>query len=125
MIIIGDKFIPYEKIESIKKIEDIKETKPNTTLLLDFDKELMSYCVKNEIQYAVNITEIKEALYSNALKAKYILPPLSIIAHIQKIAENYLFDSKILASIDSDDEIEALAVQNIDGVIFKNLFKEA
>ncbi|MEA3290162.1 MAG: hypothetical protein U9Q04_08280 [Campylobacterota bacterium] len=121
MIILGDEFIPYEPIESIKTIDDIKNTKSNSTLCFEYDKKLMSYCAQNEIQYAVNISSLKESIYANALKAKYILPVSSILGDTQKCAENYLFDSKILAIVESEDEIEQYALKNIDGVVFKKL----
>ena len=37
---------------------------------------------------------------------------------IQKLAENYLFDSKVLLCISLDYEIEHAAKAGIDGVIF-------
>ena len=40
---------------------------------------------------------------------------------MQKIAENYMFDSKILAIIKSNDELEEIALDEIDGVIYKEL----
>ena len=40
---------------------------------------------------------------------------------IQKIADNYMYDSKILAIIKSNDELENIAKNEIDGVIYKNL----
>jgi len=118
MIIIGDKYIPFENISKIDIIEDIKSTKPNSTLLFNFNKDIMVYCMNNDINYAVIVKSIKESIYANNLNAKYILPPVYFLETIQKIAENYMFDSKILAIIKNEDEIENIALKQIDGVIY-------
>ncbi|WP_300795995.1 hypothetical protein [Helicobacter sp. UBA3407] len=40
---------------------------------------------------------------------------------MQKLAETYLFDAKILLCIQEEQEIEKTAECGIDGVIFANL----
>ena len=121
MIIIGDNYIPYENISVINSIEEIKSTKPNTTIVFDFDKDIMKYCMKNDINYAVKIVSVKESIYANNLNARYILPNNELLEIVQKIAENYMFDSKILATIQNEESIEDIAIQSIDGAIFKRL----
>lgn len=121
MIIIGDSYIPYEEISFITSIEDIKSTKPNTTVVFDFNKDMMSYCAKNDINYAVKINTITQSIYANNMNARYILPNSKLLEIVQKIAENYMFDSKILATIQSEESIEKIALKSIDGVIFKRL----
>ena len=69
----------------------------------------------------VEVCSIKESIYSNSMKAKYIICEEKIIDTVQKLAETYLFDSKILSYITSENEIEKLAIQGVDGVVFKSL----
>ena len=121
MIIIGDSYIPYEEISLISSIDDIKSTKPNTTVVFDFNKDLMKYCAKNSINYAVKINTITQSIYANNMNARYILPNNELLEVVQKIAENYMFDSKILATIQSEESIENIALKSVDGVIFKRL----
>lgn len=45
-------------------------------------------------------------------------PSHSLAKVCQNIADSYLFDSKILAVIQSEQEIESLALSHIDGAIF-------
>ena len=73
MILIGDKLIPFENISFIFNIEEIKNTKANSTILFYYDDEIILYCYENELPYAVIVTSIKEAIYSNNLNAKYII----------------------------------------------------
>ena len=121
MIIIGDSNIEYENIEKIAQIEDIKKSSPAATVLFDFDIEILKYTNANNINSAVIAYSIKEVIYANSLGAKYIIPRVNILLQVQKIADNYMFDSKILAVIEDSDEIEKIALDEIDGVIYKEL----
>lgn len=119
MIIIGDSLVPSSKLFKISKIEEIKNTKPNSTLYFTFKDEILKYCFENSLDFAVKIKSIKEAIYANALNAKYIVVEKKLAKKVQKIAENYMFDSKVLAIIEKSDEIEDIAKLQIDGTIYK------
>lgn len=121
MILIGDKNIEYENIERVVCCDDIKTTSSNTTVLFDFDINILQYTKQNDISSAVVIKNITEMIYSANLGAKYIVTPQEIIVKTQKIADNYMYDSRILAIIENSDEIEKIAHQEIDGVIYKEL----
>ncbi len=121
MIIIGDKLIPYEEIFFIKDIKEIENTKANSIIGFVYNENLLEYCFKNELSFVVIVNSIKEAIYSNSLKAKYIIAQKDLSKELQKIAENYMYDSKILAIIDSNNEFEEIAKNEIDGIIYKNL----
>lgn len=121
MIIIGDKLIPFEELLKINSTNDIKNTKANSTVLFNYSDEIAKYCFENEISFAVVVNSIKEAVYSSNLNAKYIIVNKELSKELQKIADNYMYDAKILAIIESSDEFEEIAKAQIDGVIFKNL----
>ena len=123
MILIGDKLIPFENIVFIFNIEEIKNSKANSTILFYYDDEIILYCYENELPYAVIVTSIKEAIYSNNLNAKYIISQKELSIELQKIADNYIYDSKILAIIDSNEEFEKIAKCEIDGIIYRDLIK--
>ena len=123
MIILGDKNLPYENISFISSIEEIINTKANSTLLFLYDLELLKYSYENELSSAVIVTSIKDAIYSNNLNAKYIISQKHLAIQIQKIADNYMYDSKNLVIIDSNEEFEHIAKDEIDGVIYRNLIK--
>ena len=118
MILIGDFNIPYENIEKIYSIEDISSTKPNSTALFDFDIEILKYTQLNDINSAVVVNNIKEVIYASSLNARYIIVKDDISKVAQKIADNYMFDSKILVIIKDENEIAQSAVDEIDGVIY-------
>ena len=124
MIILGDKLIPFEDIFVIDSIEKIKSTKANSTLIFSYDENLLKYCFENSLNFAVLVNSIKEAVYSNSLGAKYIISSKDLAKEIQKIAENYMYDSKILAIITSNDEFDEIIEAQIDGVIYKELMNK-
>ena len=121
MIIIGDKLIPFEELFKIDSIDDIKNTKANSTVLFTYCDEIAKFCFENEISFAIAVNSIKEAVYSSNLNAKYIITNKELSKELQKIADNYMYDAKILAIIESSDEFEEIAKAQIDGVIFRNL----
>ena len=123
MIIIGDKLVPFEDIQKISNIEDIENRKANSTVLFDYDEQILSYSYKNELATAIIVKSIKEAIYCNSLNVKYIISQKELAIELQKMADNYMYDSKILAIIDSNDEFEQIAKYEIDGVIYRSLLK--
>lgn len=123
MILIGDKLVPFEDISKINTIDDIKNTKSNSTLSFGYNEELLKYTFENELNSAVVVGSIKESIYANALNAKYIIAKKDLASKIQKVAENYMFDSKILAVIQSDIELEEIASLEIDGIIYNSIIE--
>ncbi len=121
MKIIGDKLIPFEEFSKVFTIEDIKNTKANSSIFFDFNEELLSYSFKENLNFFVQVNSIKEAIYANSLNAKYIVCKKNLAKDIQKIADNYIFDSKILAIIKNSNEIEDIAILQIDGAIYKDI----
>lgn len=120
MIILNDSFIACEEFSLITSIEDIKNTKANTTLLFSYNEDLLKYCKQNSLSSAVYVSCVKEAIYLNALDVKYIISEKPLSIKIQKIADNYMFDAKNISIIESNEEFEELANLEIDGVIYNN-----
>lgn len=121
MILLGDEIIPYENIGKIKNIQEINDTKPNSTLLFNYDIDLIKHCQNNSLEFAVVVKDIKELIYASQFDAKYLICDKSFALSAQKIAENYMFDSKILVIVENNDEIVWVAQNEIDGLIYNNL----
>ena len=127
MLIFGDKYIPSASFVRVKTVEDIEQTNPTDILFLEeFVKpfELAKYAQENFLEYSVYVTSIKEALYANALGASYIISSFNFAKELQQIANEYLWDLKVLAIIESEKELEIVAKAFIDGAIYKNSIKE-
>ncbi len=123
MIIVGHRYIGHDKFYGISEIKDIASTPSNTTLLFVYGLDLMEYCFKNSIPYAVIVSSVLEAIFANNLGAKYLITNQDKSKAIQMIAENYMFDSKILSIIESEEMIETVAKDGIDGVVYKKILE--
>ena len=115
MIILNHPKIPSLKLYCIKNTNDIATTPPNSIVRFTFSWELLAYCKNNQIPAAVDIASLKEAVYANALEAKFLLCEFSLAKRVQKVAENYLFDAKVIAIMD-ERLIEKAIEAGIDGV---------
>ncbi len=123
MILIGDKIIPFNTFTNISTIEEIQNTRANSIISFRYNENLLEYSSLNEVSFAVIVKSIKEAIYANALNALYIICDKQLSKSVQKIADNYMFDSKVLAIIESNEEIEEIAKNEIDGIIYKEVIK--
>lgn len=121
MILLGDDLVPFENLIFINSIDEIKKSSGNTTLIFEYDENLLKYCFENSLGYAVVVNSVKESIYANSLNSKYIICHKNLDKTVQKIAENYMFDSKILTIINNCNEIEEIALKEIDGIIYKKL----
>lgn len=121
MIIIGDTMIPYEEMFRIYHKEQIAESQPNSTLIFKYNDAILQYVSQNNLASAVIVDSIKEAIYVNACKGKYIIAPHELAKQIQKVAEAYMFDAKVLVIVENNDAFESVAKDEIDGVIYKTI----
>jgi len=123
-MIILEKPFCKENFVKVKTIEDIKNTPNNSTLIFDYcdsSIEIYNFCKLNNIPYGVNINNIKELIFISNLNAKYAFTDkIKNAKMFQKIANEYLLDTKIILLINSFDEIEKIAFLGIDGVKLKD-----
>jgi len=123
MIILNKPF-SYEEFYKVKTLEDIKNSPSNSTLIFDYCESnltLFEFCKNNEISYGVNINSVKELIFISNLKAKYaFVDNLEKAKEFQKIAENYLLDTKIILLVESFDKIEEITKFTIDGIKLKD-----
>lgn len=121
MIIIGHPWIESQKFKKIFSMENIQHTEAGSVVVLEplvDSHECAAYCQKNGIPYAVPVKTLKEAVIANALGAKYIICEEDDALMIQPIAQEYLFETRVLVLIYDEKEITKIARSTIDGVIF-------
>jgi len=121
MIIIGHPWVESSRFCKVFSIEEIKKTQPKDVVLLEPLADsiaLAQYCQINEVPYAITVNTLKEAIFANALDADFIICEEDDACIIQPIAQEYLFDTKILVLIQDEKHIAKIARSSIDGVIF-------
>jgi len=123
MLIFGHRFIPSDSFYHISSIDDILHTPPTSTIYFEFDEsnlDIISHAHENGIEMALLVKNTRELIYASSLRARYIIVQKDMAKTAQNIAENYLFDAKILVKIESEEEIEEIAILGIDGVLLSN-----
>jgi len=121
MLIVGHPWIESPRFVKVFSLEDLDRTQPGDVLLLEplsVSIELAKYCRKNDLIFAVTTGSIKEAIFANAVGASYVICQHELAIVLQKVAEEYLFDMKILVLVEGERGIEMMARFGIDGVIF-------
>ena len=123
MLFFGHRFIPSKHFYHLSFIDSIKHTPSSSSIYISFSEkniEILKHCVLNKVEIAVHVKNIAQLLYASALGASYIVVEKELAKSAQILANNYLFDAKILAKIDEEEDIEELAILGVDGVIFGN-----
>jgi len=123
MIFFGHRFIESENFYHIQSIEAIQNTPPSSTLYIEFSEtnlDIINHTFLNSMPTAIEVQNITELLYASSFGASYIVVDKILAKTAQNIAENYLFDAKILVIIENEDEIEEMALLGVDGIIFSN-----
>jgi hypothetical protein len=123
MIFFGHRFIESQNFYHVSSIEAILNTPPSSTLYIEFSEmnlDIINHAALNSMPMALYAKNITEVVYASALSASYVVVPKVLAKSAQNIAENYIFDAKILALIEDEDDIEELALLGVDGTIFPN-----
>ncbi len=128
MIIIGHRFIPnfltgHGSFYHVINTDAINNTPPNSPVLLDYSEENIEtivYAKNNFIDFCLRVENVTQIIYASNLGASYILVDKDLAKTAQNLANNYLFDAKILVMIEDDDEIEELALLGVDGVVYSD-----
>ena len=123
MIIIGHPLVEYLPFYEIISLEDIKNTPPNSRVIFEFDAKMANYCQKNGVSFAMKIKDKQEAVLSNALEADFIVVEKEIAKEVQSLAEDYIFDSKVLLLAVSESDFEWAIESRIDGILFEKAVK--
>jgi NAD(P)H-dependent flavin oxidoreductase YrpB (nitropropane dioxygenase family) len=121
MILIGHPWIKSPEFCRVFSQKDITSSRADQIVLLEplvDSHTLAQYCQENGIAYAVVVNTLDEALYANALGASYMICDENTALMVQPVAQEYLFDTRVLVLIHSEKEISKIARGGIDGVIF-------
>ena len=122
MQIIGHKLIEYENFNLIQTVENILNF---DNLIFEYNENFIKNARNSGKTYSVIVRNLNEAVLANALNAKFIIIEknnISITKEVVKLAEFYLFDSKIAIIIENyeKDLLNAINLR-VDAVIYKNI----
>jgi len=121
MILFGHRFIESDSFYHVESIDAIQKTPPSSTLYIEFSEmnlDIIKHTQANNLSTAIRVKNITELIYASQLGCSYVVTKKESAKTLQTVAEEYLLDTKILAEISSEEEIEEIALLGIDGVLF-------
>ena len=121
MLLFGHPYIDFQPFYHIYESNEIELTPPNSTLMVEFNAEsleLIRYMQQNKLSFALEVETLSELIFAHNLGARYIIVEGEFAVTAQAIAENYLFDAKILCRLQQEGDLEEKIRDGIDGVIY-------
>ena len=123
MLLFGHSLIKTKPFYQINRCENIEKTPSNAIVVSHFDAYTADYCTKNGVVFALYVNDIRELILASNLKASFFVVKKSFAIVAQNIANEYLFDGKILLLSDSENDIDFAAMEGIDGILFTSGIK--
>lgn len=124
MKIFGFPPLPHPHFKQITTLHEARFSNANEILyfsdLLPQALELGAFLQKNNVEYAVEISNIENFLFFCNLGARYALIHSDPLPY-QNLAKEYVLDLLVFKVIEHKEEIGKLALAGIDGAIFKHL----
>ena len=103
-------------------LNDIDQSPNNSLVLTNFDKtQLQAYFSYNEILIVKVKNELEFILLHKAL-VKFACCELDLAFKLQKVADNYMSDTKVLAIVQEEQAIISCIQNSLDGVIHNKYF---
>ncbi len=121
MLLFGHPYVPSLPFYHIDSIEALHHTPSNSVVTLFFTPEnldIIEHLRLNSVRFALHIETSTDAVIGENLGASYFIVLPKYAEAIQKVAEDYLFDAKILGYIENTKDLENLIELRLDGAIF-------
>jgi len=123
MLLFGHRFIKSKSFYHVLDIQSISNTPPSSTIFVEFSEDnldIIKHATLNSIPLALGTKNIIQIIYASSFDASFIIVPKELASTAQNLANNYLFDAKILVEVEYEKDIEEFAILGIDGIIFPN-----
>lgn len=121
MLLFGHPYVASETFYHIESLEAIRRTPPNSVVTLFFTPEnldLIEHLRTHGIRFALHIDSVTDAVIGENLRATYLIVSPKSGVEIQRVAEHYLFDAKVLGYVEDMSSLEKLIDLRLDGAIF-------
>lgn len=123
MLLFGHPYVASHPFYHIDSIEAVRHTPPNSVIALFFTPEnldIIEHLRLNNIRFALHVETPVNAVIGENLGASYLIVLPKHAAAVQKVAEHYLFDAKVLGYIENTNHLEDLIELHLDGAIFSD-----
>lgn len=121
MLLFGHPLLPSERFYHIESIEAIAKTPSNSVIVLFFaaqNIDLITHLRNHKIPFGLYVASTTEAVLAENMGANYLIVHPKMGQEIQKVADHYMFDAKVLGYIDQEEQLEKLIDMRLDGAVF-------
>lgn len=123
MLLFGHPYIPSLPFYHIDSIEALRHTPPNSVVALFFtpkNLDIIEHLRQNGVRFALHIETATDAVIAENLGASYLIVIPKYAVAVQKVAEHYLFDAKVLGYIENVNHLDELVDMRLDGAVFSD-----
>ena len=121
MLLFGHPAIDFTPFYHVIEINEVELTPANSTLFIEYDEDnlaILKHLHQNKIDFALEVDTLVDVVLAHNFGARYIVVAGDLAQEAQAIAENYLFDAKILCRLQNEGDLEEKIRQGLDGVIY-------
>lgn len=121
MLLFGHPYVPSTPFYHIDSIEALAHTPANSVVALYFSAgnlDIVAHLRLNGVRFALHVDNPADAVIGENLGASYLIVLPKNAPEIQKVAEHYLFDAKVLGFIDHARHLDDAIEMRLDGAIF-------
>jgi len=121
MLLFGHPLLPSERFYHIESLEAIAKTPSNSVVVLFFavqNIDLIAHLRNHKIPFGLYVASTTEAVLAENMRADYLIVHPKVGEEIQKVADHYMFDAKVLGYIDQEEQLEKLIDMRLDGAVF-------
>lgn len=123
MLLFGHPYIPSLPFYHIDSIEALRHTPSNsvvTLFLTPKNLDIIEHLRQNSVRFALHIETAVDAVIAENLGASYLIVLPKYAVTVQKVAEHYLFDAKVLGYIENVNHLDELVDMRLDGAVFSD-----
>jgi len=107
----------HPKVVFKPNLRSLDTTPSGSIVLTTFNSaDIMTYEAYGAV-LGIMVYSLKEFIIAAKCRVKYAICAYELAPMLQKAADNYLYDTRVLALIDDEEAIEKAARDEIDGVI--------
>ncbi len=120
MVLIGiHPAVDHEKeVCFLKSAEAISTTPTGSLVVLDFNESDLALYATCEVPLGGIVHNIREFVLLMNTRVRYAIASLELAAELQKLADHYLSDVKVLAHTKAS-ALDTVALAGIDGILVK------
>ena len=121
MLLFGHPLLPSERFYHIESLEAIAKTPSNSVIVLFLavqNIDIITHLRNHKIRFGLYVSSTTEAVLAENMRADYLIVHPKVGEEIQKVADHYMFDAKVLGYIDQEEQLEKLIDMRLDGAVF-------